>query len=130
MLMPSPGAVWPASVQSARLTSSMLLMCISPFTANTMVSGSSGYCWKAQRSVPSLPSSASDVTVTTCPPRPPVVYLPKPSAVGNAGAVSRMATALDVTPWRDTARTVYDELSPCSMVYSGSVTKSANTPSL
>ena len=39
----------------------------------------------AQRKVPSEPSSASEVTVYTVPPAPPVAYFPAPSAPGKAG---------------------------------------------
>ena len=38
----------------------------------------------AQRKVPSEPSSASEVTIYTVPPAPPVVYFPAPSAPGKA----------------------------------------------
>ena len=128
MLMPSPGAVCPASVQLARFTRRLLLRRISPFTANTMVSGSPGYWLKAHRSVPSSSVSANDVTVTTFPPRPPVAYLPKPSAVGKATGVTRMATASDVAPWRETVLTLYSSALPSDMVYSGSATKASKRP--
>ena len=48
----------------------------------------------AQRSEPSvapLASSASVVTYTTLPPRPPVVNLPNPSAPGKAGKLLAIA---------------------------------------
>ena len=43
----------------------------------------------AQRSVPSEPSSAREVTVYTVPPAPPVVYFPAPSAPGKARTLER-----------------------------------------
>ena len=106
--MPSPGAVCPARVQFLRLTRKSDARRISPLTSNTMVIGSSLYCWNAQRRVPSDVLSARLVTLTTLPPRPPVAYLPKPSAVGNARGRCDLdtLTGSEVTPWRETAATL------------------------
>ena len=105
--MPSPGAVCPARVQSARLIFNSSESTISPLTSKTMVIGSPWYCENAQRSEPS-PLLLRFVTFTTFPPRPPVVYLPKPSAVGKARirSASDGFTAFDTTPWLDTVAMV------------------------
>ncbi len=129
--MPSPGAVWPASVQSERFTRSSLARAMSPLTANTMVMGSPLCCPKAQRSVPSPPSSASEVTVTTLPPRPPEAYLPNPSAVGNASTcvASAALTAGESTPLSEMARTLYEPMAS-GLMMRASVVTAVNTPSL
>ena len=75
-----------------------------PLTAKTIVRVP--FWLIAQRKVPSEPSSASEVTVYTVPPAPPVVYFPAPSAPGKAGTFERSGVAFSlyelsvfVFPW-------------------------------
>src|SRR6185312_5007080 len=59
-----------------------VLIRIIPATLNTIMRAPP--CSQAQRRVPG-PLSAKLVTTSTFPPRPPKLYLPPPSAPGNAG---------------------------------------------
>ena len=81
---PSPGAVCPASVKFLALQRISDFNSILPETAKTTVVASfCEHCCNAHLKEPS-PSSLVLVTITTFPPRPPVAFLPKPSAVGKA----------------------------------------------
>ena len=82
--MPPPGAVCPAIVKFLALQRISDFSSILPEIAKTTVVASfSEHCFNAHRKDPS-PSSSVLVTITTLPPRPPVAFLPKPSAVGKA----------------------------------------------
>src|SRR5690606_6365258 len=79
---PSPGADCPAIVMyGARIISGVFSRII-PATLNTMMRGPP--CSQASRNVPG-PLSSKLVTTITLPPLPPKLYLPPPSAPGNAG---------------------------------------------
>jgi hypothetical protein len=70
---------------------------IVPPTRNTTVRGPSAS--HAARSVPG-PESARLVTSTTRPPRPPLAFVPNPSAPGKAGTAAAMAAAQMNNPVR------------------------------
>ena len=80
--IPSPGAVCPAMVRLSFVTMISEAKLILPLTSNTMVLAPDAL--QASRKLPG-PLSFKLVTLYTSPPLPPDVYLPKPSAPGNAG---------------------------------------------
>ena len=84
MQMPSPGAVCPAIVVFSGIDN-LEARCMVPDVLNMIVRGP--VCDRAHLREPS-PLSLRFVTKYTCPPLPPVVYLPKPSAPGKAGVFS------------------------------------------
>ena len=80
MVMPAPGAVWPAIVMFGPVIRT--LPRITPLTSKTTMRGPS--CRQAHCSEPG-PEGFRFVTLMTFPPRPPTATAPKPSAPGNAG---------------------------------------------
>ena len=81
MQIPSPGAVCPAMVRFPLAILSSLLRSILPAISKTTVLAP--LASTAARREPS-PESLRFVTCMTLPPRPPVTYIPPPSAPGNA----------------------------------------------
>lgn len=81
MQIPSPGADWPAIVTLPELIFSSDSKEIVPETEKTIILGY--FCLIASRKLPG-PESFKFSTINTLPPRPPLVYLPNPSAPGNA----------------------------------------------
>ena len=93
MVMPAPGAVWPAMVMSEFSMVTVLL--ITPLTSKTTIRGPAAA--HASCSEPG-PSGLRFVTIITLPPRPPGASHPQPSAPGNAGKGFSSARATDSTP--------------------------------
>src|SRR5690606_20091726 len=85
MVMPSPGAVCPASVIWGFRMFSCDCSSMVPDTSNTIIRAPDALI--AARKLPS-PASFRLVTLITFPPRPPVTFCPKPSAPGKANASS------------------------------------------
>ena len=81
--IPSPGAVCPAMVTSPFLTLSSDFSDMMPATSNTIVLAPLWFMASLREPVP---LSFRLVTCMTLPPRPPVVYIPPPSAPGKARA--------------------------------------------
>ncbi len=83
--IPSPGAVCPAIVMESFVIFNGETSAMVPETRNTTVLAP---LWlTAHRKVPAMfveDVSRSVVTSSTFPPRPPCVYIPPPSAPGNA----------------------------------------------
>src|ERR1041384_276539 len=94
--MPSPGAVWPATVKSDLFSNNLLLSWMVPEVVKTIVRGPLAERMPS-RNEPG-PESLRLVTSYTSPPRPPLASRPNPSAPGKAGtsfsgaAVAAMAS--------------------------------------
>src|SRR5699024_1175606 len=96
--MPSPGAVWPATVTSPLLICKFDSSAIVPETLKSIIRGPNVSI--AARKLPS-PESFKLVTYITFPPRPPVASCPKPSALVKAFASSSIgcfSSGSDSTP--------------------------------
>src|SRR5688572_27498390 len=79
--MPPPGAVCPAIVRYGFLAMISLWVVIVPPTRNTQMRGP---CAATQARRLPAPLSLRFVTSMTVPPRPPLLWVPNPSAPGNA----------------------------------------------